>query len=120
MINMVPMPVDNVIGLRISGKMQKADIDKAAKAIEEKMTVHGKVNIYIEIASFEGISLEALVTDIKFSFPHLLDFEKQAVVSDKHWIEHIVAIGHQLFPSIAIRHFTFDQQNEALKWVLSS
>ena len=119
MIQIVPIPVDKVIGLRISGKMEKADIDKAAEAIEEKLIMHDKVDLYAEIASFEGISLEALVADIKFALPHLRDFEKQAVVSDKHWIEHLVAIGNKLFPSIEVRHFTFDQKDEALKWVLS-
>ena len=119
MIHIVPMPMVNVIGLRFSGTMQKADIDKAAKAIEENLALHAKVNIYAEIASFEGISLEALVADIKFAFPHLRDFEKQAVVSDKHWIENLVAIGHKLFPSTEVRHFTFDQKDEALRWVLS-
>lgn len=120
MIQIVPMPVDKVIGVRISGKMEKADIEKTAKAIEEKLTVHDKVNIYAEIESFEGISLEALVADIKFAFPHLRDFEKKAVVSEKHWIERLVAIRDKLFPSVEVRHFSFEQKDEALKWVQAS
>ncbi len=117
MIQLVPMPVDNVIGVRISGKMEKADIDKTAKAIEEKLAVHDKVNIYAEIESFEGISLEALIADIRFAFPHLRDFEKKAIVSEKHWIESLVAIGDKLFPSADVRHFSFDRKDEAIKWV---
>jgi hypothetical protein len=120
MIQMIPMPADHVIGVRMSGKMEKADIDRTAKAIEEKLTVHDKVNIYAEIESFEGISLEALVADIKFAFPHLRDFAKKAVVSEKHWIEKLVAIGDKWFPSVEVRHFSFDQKDEALKWAQAS
>ena len=120
MIKLVPIPVNNVIGVRIAGKMEKADIDKTTQAIEEKLTVHDKVNIYAEIESFEGISLEALVADIKFAFPHLRDFNKKAVVSEKQWIENLVAIGDKLFPSVEVRHFSFDQKDEALKWVQES
>ena len=119
-IELVPIPANNVIGVKIARKMEKADIDKTTQAIEEKLTVHDKVNIYAEIESFEGISLEALVADIKFAFPHLRDFEKKAVVSEKHWIENLVAIGDKLFPSSEVRHFSFDQKDEALKWVLTS
>lgn len=117
MIQLIPIPTDNVIGIRMSGKMEKADIEEITKAIEEKLTVHDKVNIYAEIESFEGISLEALVADMTFAFPHLHDFNKKAVVSEKHWIEQLVSIGDKLFPSVEVRHFSFDQKDDALRWV---
>ncbi len=117
MIELIPLPMDNVIGVRLSGKMEEADIEKTVKAIEEKLTVHDKVNIYAEVESFNGISFDALVADIKFAFPHLRDFEKKAVVSEKHWIKNLVAIGDKLFPSVEVRHFSFDERDEALKWI---
>jgi hypothetical protein len=120
MIQLMPMPVDNVIGVKISGKLEKADIDKTTKAIEEKLTIHGKVNIYAEIESFKGMSLDALVADVKFAFPHLRDFHKKAIVSEKHWIEKLVAISDKLFPSAEVRHFSFDQKDDALRWVQAS
>ena len=120
MIELVPIPATNVIGVRIVGKMEKADIDKTTQEIEKKLTVHDKVNIYAEIESFEGITIEALVADVKFAFPHLRDFNKKAVVSEKPWIENLVAIGDKLFPSVEVRHFSFDQKDEALQWVQES
>ena len=120
MIQLIPMPMDKVVGVRISGKMEKADIDKVTTAIEAKLKVHGKVNIYAEIESFAGISLDALVADIKFAFPHLRDFDKKAIVSEKHWVERLVTISDRLFPSAEVRHFSFDQKDEALRWVQAS
>ena len=120
MIQLMPMPVENVIGVKISGKLEKADIDKTTEAIEAKLAVHGQVNIYAEIESFDGIALEALVADVKFAFPHLRDFHKKAIVSEKHWIERLVALGDKLFPSAEVRHFSFDQKDDALRWVQAS
>ena len=120
MIQLMPMPLAHVVGIRISGKMEKTDIEQAAKAIEDKLTVHDKVSIYAEIESFDGISFEALVADIKFALPHLRDFDRQAIVSEKRWIERLVAIGDKLFPSAEVRHFSFDQKDIALRWVQAS
>jgi hypothetical protein len=120
MIKLMPMPVENVIGVKIAGKLDKSDIETTIKAIEAKLTVHVKVNIYAEIDSFDGISLDALVADVKFAFPHLRDFHKKAIVSEKHWIEKLVAIGDKLFPSAEVRHFSFDHKDEALRWVQAS
>ena len=57
--------------------------------------------------------------DIRFAFPHLRNFEKKAVVSEKGWVEKLIDIGDKLFPSIEVRHFSFDQKDEAIKWVQS-
>ena len=120
MIQLLPMPIAKVVGVRISGKMEKADIEQVAKTIEAKLAAHDKVSIYAEIESFEGISFEGLVADIKFALPHLHDFDKKAIVSEKRWIEHLVAIGDKLFPSAEVRHFSFDERDEALRWVQAS
>ena len=117
MIDLIPIPSDKVVGLRISGRIEKADMEKTIKAIEEKLLAHKKISIYAEIESFEGVSFAALVEDIKFGFPHLKDFEKKAVVSEKQWIEKLATVGDKVFPSIEVRHFSFDQKDEALKWV---
>jgi hypothetical protein len=119
MIQLMQMPLANVIGIKISGKMEKTDIEQVAKVIEDKLIVHDKVNIS-EIESFNGISFEALVADIKFALPHLRDFDQQAIVSEKRWIERLVAIGDKLFPSVEARHFSFDQKDAALRWVQAS
>ena len=120
MIQLIPMPMENVIGIRISGKMEKADIDKTTRVVEEKLAIHKKINIYVEVESFHGISLDALMADIKFILPHFRDFDKKAIISEKHWIEQMVAIGDKWFPRADIRHFSFDQKEDALRWIQAS
>lgn len=120
MIQLIPMPMEHVIGIRVSGKMEKADIVKMTRAMEEKLAIYKKINIYVEVESLHGISLDALMADIKFILPHFRDFDKKAVVSQKHWIEQMVAIGDKWFPRAEIRHFSFDQKDDALRWIQSS
>jgi hypothetical protein len=70
----------------------------------------------MEAAGVIGVR-EALLQDLKFAFPNLGKFNKEAVVSDKKWIETIAVISNRLFPNIEIRHFSFEQTAEAKKWV---
>ena len=119
MIELIELQSQNVVGVRVSGKIDKTDIEKTTKAIEDKLAAVDRLRIYVELESFGGISIEALVEDIRFAFPHLRNFEKKAVVSEKGWVEKLIDIGDKLFPSIEVRHFSFDQKDEAIKWVQS-
>jgi hypothetical protein len=49
----------------------------------------------------------------------LQDFEKEAIVSDRRWLEGLAALGNSLFSSIEVKHFTFDDRDKALEWIAS-
>ena len=117
MIEVLDMEAAGVIGARISGKIDKPDIERVIAAAKAKFDATEKLGVYVEVKSFDGISFEALLEDLKFAFPNLGKFEKEAFVSDKKWIETIAVVSNRLFPNIEIRHFSFDQTAEARKWV---
>ncbi|MFW6359834.1 MAG: STAS/SEC14 domain-containing protein, partial [Chroococcales cyanobacterium] len=100
MIELIPTGVDNIIGFTITGKISSSDFDSVLAAIEEKLKTHSKLRVYAEIQSFQGISFEALIKDIQFTFTHFRDFEKEAVVSQKQWLKQLANIGDKLFPSV--------------------
>ncbi len=119
MLELIAIQAKNVVGIRISGKIEKADIEKVKKEVEARLAVFRKLRVYVELESFGGISLEALVADLKWAFPHLKNFEKKAVVSEKGWIGKLVGVGNLLVPGIEVRHFTFEEKREALAWAAS-
>ncbi|MEB3280083.1 MAG: STAS/SEC14 domain-containing protein [Lyngbya sp.] len=119
MLELIPTGSDRVIGLHIKGKIETADFDKVIQEIEEKLKLHPKLRIYAEIESLEGMSPEALWKDLKFTFQHLGDFEREAVVSDKRWLEKWSNFSNKLLSSIEVKHFHFDQKQQALDWVKS-
>jgi len=119
MIELMEMKAPNVIGIRITGRIEKADIERIRKEIDTRLAVFKKLRAYVELKSFEGITLDAVAEDLKLAFPHLRHFEKKAVVSDKGWIGKLVDVSDKLLPGIEARHFTFDRKREAIAWVES-
>ncbi len=119
MIEILDMAAAGVIGVRIAGKMDKADMDRVIAAAKAKFDEAEKLGVYVEVESFDGISFEALLEDLKFALPNLAKFKKKAVVSDKEWMGTIAAVSDRLFPNVEIKHFPIDHAADARTWVAS-
>lgn len=119
MIELLEMGISGVIGVRVSGRIEKSDMDRVIAAAKATFDEAEKIRAYVEMEDFDGISFEALLEDLKFAFPNLGRLEKKAVVSDTKWMETIVAMGDRLFPNAEIKHFPFDRVAEAKTWISS-
>jgi hypothetical protein len=117
MIELIDTQSPRAIGIKIAGKIERPDVDKLRKAIDEKLEHTGKLGAYVELESFGGISLDALVEDLKLFIPYLNKFDKKAVVSDEEWVSNIAEIAGKLVPGIEVRHFNQKQKVEAMEWV---
>lgn len=117
MIEILPFKNDKVIGMIISGKVQVEGLEMITKMIDEKLERHEKLNVYIEIDDVSKFSNDAFVKDLKFSFSHLGDFEKEAIVSDQGWLGTLIKITDKLYQSVEVRHFSPDERNDALRWI---
>ena len=118
-INIILHKSDRIIGLEINGWIEAQDIDRIVGLIEKKLDAGDKLNIYAEVNNWTGISLGAFIKDLQFSWQHLHNFEKEAIVSDLKWLEALAALGNTLFSSIEVKHFTSDEKDRALKWLNS-
>ena len=117
MIELIETNSPKAVGVKICGKIEKSDVEDMIKAIEEKLEQGEKLGIYVEYEAFGGISLDALVEDIKFGIPNIKNFNKKAVVSGKDWLGKLVEISDKLFPSIEVRHYSLEEKEEAMEWV---
>ena len=106
-ITLINQKSDAVIGLNIDGKIEAEDIDRVVQSIEQRLEKIAKLRIYTEVNNWAGISLEAFIKDIKFGLQHFQDFEKEAIVSDREWLESLAAVSNTLFSSIEVKNFTF-------------
>ncbi|MBC6418162.1 MAG: STAS/SEC14 domain-containing protein [Prochloron sp. SP5CPC1] len=116
MIEEISVPADNVIGFCIAGKVEKQDMTKVIDRIKTVLASHDTFNIYVEIKEFDGVSLGVILEKIK-ALSTLTKFKKEAIVSSKEWIKKFTAIADKLFPSIEVKHFSFEEKHQALKWV---
>lgn len=117
MIEIIDTGADNVVGCRIDGRIEKEDIQKVMEYVEERLGVHEKLRVYVEVESLGLMKPEALFKDIQFAFKHFKKFEKKAVVTDKEWMMKITPIFDKLFPKIELKCFEKSKKAEALEWV---
>ncbi|PSB08926.1 STAS/SEC14 domain-containing protein [Pleurocapsa sp. CCALA 161] len=117
-VKLIPHKADQIIALEIDGWIDAEDIDRVTELIEKRLNTDEKLRIYVEVNNFSGMSLGALIKDLKFSLQHLQDFEKEAIVSDRKWLEGLAALGNTLFSGIEVKHFTPAEKDRALEWVI--
>ena len=119
MIELIDLQSEKAVGLRMDGKIEKEDMDTIIKATEGKFGNNKKLSFYVEVDSFDGISFEALLKDLKFGLPNIGRFAKKAVVSNIKWQETAALISNKIFPFIEVRHFSPEHKEEAKAWILA-
>ncbi|WP_234570563.1 STAS/SEC14 domain-containing protein [Rhodohalobacter sp. 614A] len=117
MTGFIDIDADNVVGIRIDGKISEQEFDAITARLEEKMSKHSTVRIYAEIKSLGGMSPETFFKDLKFGLQNWDRFDKEALVTDKKWLEKIIDISDHLFPSIEVEAFSFDEKKKAKIWI---
>ena len=70
------------VEITLSGRVSTEEFDRVAKKLEAFIDRHGQVRVLEQIKDFEGMDAAALWHDIKFSFQHLRDFSRIAVVAN--------------------------------------
>ncbi len=117
MIEILNIPAEHVIGIKITGKINKEDIERVIEPTSRAMeATDRRLGVYVELIDWGGISLEALFEDIKFGLPNLRRFAKKAVVTDKTWVAMLAEVG-RFFPGIEVRTFSFEEKDLALQWI---
>ena len=120
MIEIIRFEEPNVIGFRVDGKIDDDSFKKAMESINAALGHAQKLSVYAEVKSLGGMSIETFFENLKFKFQILgeLDrFDKEAVVTDKRWLETVTKVVDKLFPSIEVRCYPFDDRDKALAWI---
>ena len=116
-MKIIDFPDKPVIGLNADSKLEKQDILELDQVVTLKLDQFDTLGVYVEMESFSGISLEALVEDIKRFFPKITHFKKKAVVSPDSMMVRVGESLSKLIPGVEVRHFLPEQKAEAKKWV---
>ena len=117
MFRAVDYPDENLMALYIGGTVTKTDYEAIVPDLNRKVAKYGKLNVYLEYQGIEDITLQALWEELKQDVQHFTDFNRAAVVStDNTLVKAGAALGSAVTPA-DIRHFSPDQQQQALQWV---
>lgn len=117
MLEIIPFEESNIIGFKLKGRIEEDSFDEAVAKMEEMLKKHEKLRVYAEIEEIGGMNVNTFMKDVHFKLKHFTDFEKEAIVSDKGWLEAWINIADKIFPHIEVRHFSPDEKEEAKEWL---
>jgi len=120
MLEVIPFEEENIIGLRLSGAIDDEGFDRMIERIRAVVKKHDKVRVYAEVEGFGWESIDVFFKNmqVKFElFKEMDKFEKEALVSDKSWIEAAAKIGDAMLPSMEIKYFPVAEKELALEWI---
>lgn len=117
MLEIIPFEEGSIIGFHLKGKIEDNEFDEIVSLMEERLREHKKLRVYAEIEEFKGMSVNTFMKDIHYGLRHWRDFDKEAIVSDKGWLKAWVKLAGSIVPGVEVKHFSFDEREEAKEWV---
>ena len=118
MLEMIDIGVAQAVAYRLVGKINKDDMTQVFDAIHEKVEQFGAAYIYQEIDAYTGVEFAAMLEKIKFLFENgLANISRVAVVTDKSWLQKIVALEDKLFKNIDLQCFVQQDKKLAVEFL---
>jgi len=110
---------DNVIALKVSGKVTADDIKGYAEILKGQLKDKDKVNVYCDYTGLSDMTADALVAGAKADltfFSHIKKLNRLAMVSEKEWMKAVMDYIKPLLPTIEIKIFPPEKSGEAMEW----
>lgn len=108
----------NVVAIRASGEISKADYDDVVTPkVEAAFAAHGKVRVYYEVSGdFTGFETGAMWADFRVGMGHITGWEKIAVVTDVAWLRHATDFFRFMMPA-EVKVFALAEADAAKAWI---
>src|SRR5262245_36377339 len=116
MVEQLPPVADNVLAVKLSGKLHDEDYKKFVPLIDAAVARRGKVRLLAQFHDFAGWDVHALWDDIQFSATHCTAFERIALVGEKKWQEWMAKVCKP-FTMARVQYFDAAQMDAARAWV---
>lgn len=116
MLNVEAEKDPRVIHATVTGQLHESDYHRLTPEIEQLLERHAGVRLLVQLSDFTGWSPGAAWEDAKLGFHHYADFERLAVVGDKHWEEWMTRLS-QPFTLADVRFFAPAEMEKALAWI---
>lgn len=119
MISILDLGLD-VIAYRVDGKVRSADIERVFQEVDMRLATGEPFRVYAEVVSIPGMTLPALLKDLKGAAKRLDTIgklERAALVTDNSWIRMAVPFDEKTVRGVQIRVFKLAQKEEAQAWI---
>ncbi|HEY0332621.1 MAG TPA: STAS/SEC14 domain-containing protein [Stenotrophomonas sp.] len=110
---------DHVGAYRFTGTLTREDYDRCIADVEQRLTRHGRIGIYCEMAGFTGLTLPALGRDLEYAvrnFGRYDRFARAAIVTPPGFVATMTSLSSHFLPDTEVRVFAPDEGVQALAW----
>lgn len=108
---------DNVIAIKVSGKIEAEDYEKLTPVIEKTEREGKPVRLFLRLENMEGITGLAMLKDIAMYFKHARNMEKVAVVGEGEYNEDVWSKVAAPFVKGEVKYFPVEEQVLAEDWI---
>ncbi|WP_017615633.1 SpoIIAA family protein [Nocardiopsis salina] len=111
---------DGLVSIGVRGKVEKQEWEQVTGTVNEALSEYERVSLYVNLSGLEGMSVGAVLEDVRFSLKNLSNMdqlERVAVVTDSTWIEKATDASAKIFSDLEARVFSQDEEAEARQWV---
>jgi hypothetical protein len=116
MITILPVTAGNLIAIRISGVLVKADYMEFLTLMKQKVAEFEDVKLYMEIENFQEITLQSIWEEIKFEFKYFNNIDKLVIIGEKDWQRRAASVLAALTTG-EVRYFDKTEKEYALAWI---
>jgi len=118
MLNYELNRVESILILKPIGPLESTDFEKLVQEVDPYIIEKGKLNgLMIYAKSFPGWdNFAAFLSHMKFVKNHHRKIKKIAAVTDSKFLSIMPQVANH-FIQAEVRHFDFDDEETALKWL---
>lgn len=114
-----PKDVDHVVAFEIDGRIEAEGFADALAVVEEKLSAHEQLHLYVELTSLGTIEPKALFDDLKSALRHWDRFDKLAIVTQDSVLPRITPFLDRVLPGIDVQTFSTTQREAAHQWIIA-
>ena len=116
MFEILPQTTDTCLVGHFSGKVTGEDYQHFLNAVDERLQVHGTVNLVVQLTDLALYGdWDAMKKDWQFAFGTYKSVERAAFVGDQKWIAWFVELTNPITKAEE-KHFPADQLDQACDW----
>lgn len=110
---------DHVLVFDARGTLQKADIERFDRQIQEKLARYDRIGLVSNVEELEGMTVGAVMKDIAAELKYLGDwhrFPRVAVLASGGFVKSAAEIVGKLLPQVQVRTFEPGELESAIEF----
>jgi len=109
----------HVVAFSAAGRISRDDYEKILMpAVEAGFAANKELDLYYQIADFEGVEFAAAWDDMLVGLRHFTQWNRIAIVTDVAWLAHTISAFGFMMPA-TIKVFPLAEADKAKAWITS-